>query len=104
MGTKRPFLLYHWSPYKNRESIKHYGLCPGKLSKCGKWRPPYVCFAKSPSLAWTLAKVNCNLRWWDLWMVWSDCLDGYEIINKEYRIYHRIYKRNVWFVGTRSLR
>ena len=42
----------------------------------------------------------------------TDRLDGYEVLPfdsnperiKEYRVYHRIYKRDLWFVGTRGLR
>lgn len=45
---------------------------------------------------------------WDLWTVWSDRLEGYEIMSFndgtafEYRVYHRVYKRDVWYVATRE--
>lgn len=45
---------------------------------------------------------------YDLWMVWSNALDGYEKLavgqrlTSEYRVYHRIPKRNIWHVGVRE--
>jgi hypothetical protein len=45
---------------------------------------------------------------YDLWMVWSNRLEGYELLPqykggmREYRVYHRIRKKDIWFVGTRS--
>jgi hypothetical protein len=46
---------------------------------------------------------------YDLWMVWSNRLDGYERLPeykggmREYRVYHRIKKSLIWYVGTRTL-
>jgi hypothetical protein len=106
----KPFLLYHWSPKSRRKSIKKYGLCPGSISRCRKWKPPYVCFSNTPSLAWALSGALDNKeREWDLWMTWSDIPSGYELLQKtknqdtaEYRVYERIYKRDIWYVGTRE--
>jgi hypothetical protein len=101
MGT--PFLLYHWSLTTRRKSINKYGLLPGSKSRCGLWHPPYICFAKSPSFAWALsAMVSENYGEWDLWMTWSNQLNGYEKLESEYRVYHRIRKRDIWHVGTRT--
>lgn len=109
------FGLYHWSPTSNRKQIKRYGLRVGVKSMDGLWRPPYVCFAPDAELAWELSGVNHpHVKSWDLWQTYSDrpqgvveaLLDHYpdtgrEYI-KEYRIYERIYKRDLWYVGTRS--
>ena len=113
----RPFILFHWYPVSRRESILRHGLCPGKLSRDKQWRPPYVCFSSSPSLAWRLSAGFSERRGkWDLWQVWSDQLDGWETIPyddgkknrypfpKEHRVYHRIPKRNIWHVGTREFK
>lgn len=106
-------LLYHWAPTERRKAIKKRGLVPGSWSTDRLWRPPYVCFADSPSLAWVLSGGTARGREhssWDLWMVWSDRLNGYEELRfddepgkvKEYRVYERVYKRDVWYVATRD--
>jgi hypothetical protein len=109
----RPFILYHWSPIPRRNSILKYGLCPGKRSRCGCWNPPYICLSKSPSQAWGLsAALSKQNGEWDLWMVWSSSLDGYERlymgpernVPTEYRVYHRIKKSLIWYVGSRTHR
>ena len=49
---------------------------------------------------------------WDLWMMWSHVVPkGWEILSTdgshkptEYRVYDRIPKRNIWYVGTRKHR
>jgi len=106
----KPFPLYHWSPIKRRNGILKYGLCPGKKSRCGCWNPPYVCFSKSPSQAWGLSAM-CSRDYgeWDLWMTWSSRLDGYEKLSTdgtgtptEYRVYHRVKKSSIWYVGSRA--
>lgn len=42
-------------------------------------------------------------------MMWSNIPSGYEVLfiegtkkPKEYRIYERIFKRDIWYVGTRE--
>ena len=104
-------LLYHWAPVERRPSILRRGLVPGSWSRDRLWRPPYVCFADSPSLAWGLSGgTSPTHSEWDLWMVDDDRLGGYEVIPfdgepdriKEYRVYERVYKRDLWWVGTRS--
>lgn len=107
-------LLYHWAPIERRPSIQRRGLVPGSRSRDRLWRPPYVCFSDSPSLAWALSGGMPGNRGttWDLWMTDTDRLDGYEALffddeperMKEARVYHRVYKRDLWHVGTREAR
>jgi hypothetical protein len=86
---------------------------PGKLSTDRLWKPPYVAFAPSPSLAWSLSAMTDRGKdygSWDLWCIWSNVVNGMEMLPfddgspKEYRIYERIYKRDIWFVGCRTLK
>jgi Icc-related predicted phosphoesterase len=97
---KRPFPLYHWSPTSRRSGILKHGLKPNSLSRCRQWRPPYICFSDSPSMAWALSGDFAESpELWDLWMMWSDIPKGYETLttgdNKsgkptEYRVYERV--------------
>ena len=107
-------LLFHWAPTSRRKGIERLGLVPGSWSRDRVWKPPYVCFSGSPSLAWALSGAIGQteaITSWDLWQVWSDRLDGYEVLVfdddpdevKEFRVYHRIYKRDIWYVATRVL-
>jgi hypothetical protein len=106
-------LLFHWSPTSRRKAITRRGLVPGSLSTDRLWRPPFVCLSDSPSLAWVLSGDTARGRLvssWDLWCVWDDRLNGYEVLPfddepdrvKEYRVYQRIFKRDLWYVGTRG--
>lgn len=74
------------------------------------WKPPYICLAESPRIAWILSggMRGAESGEWDLWEVWTHNLAGYErLFNdttghlKEVRVYERIYKRNVWLIGQR---
>lgn len=107
------FSLFHWSPTSRRGQIERYGFRPSCRSVDGLWRPPYVCFSDRPSLAWGLSgQIHPEIDSWDLWEVWSDVPSGMESIRtrdtagreyvQEYRVYERIYKRDVWFVATRT--
>jgi hypothetical protein len=113
----RAFPLYHWSPTERRKSIMWRGLTPGQWSTDRLWKPPVVCFASNPDLAWSLSGKTARGRQihsWDLWMLWSDDVPGgyEEIVDyykdsdrsyvKEYRVYERIFKRHLWYVGTRT--
>lgn len=107
----RPFMLYHWAPVARRRSILRHGLVPGKRSVDGSWRPPYLCFAKFPTVAWALSATHSRVRGeWDLWCVWSDRVGLYITRNAtrtqwhwtEYRSKRRIAKAHVWHVGTRE--
>ncbi len=109
--------FYHWSPSKNRKSIEHDGLAPGRLSLQGDWRPPYVAFSAEPVLAWTLSgRMYPSIESWDLWMMntcsqtsvehWEAILEMYPDTRrhyiKEYRIYGRIFKRDLHYIGSRT--
>lgn len=106
-------IWYHWSPVERRASIIKHGLLPGKFSTDKLWRPPYICLATSPSLAWGLSGGirKRERRDWDLWQADVSEQSGYEELYfdgsneiKEIRVYERIYKRNVWYVATRNVR
>lgn len=110
----RPFILYHWSPVARRKSILRSGLVPCKPSRCGQWRPPYLCFADSPSLAWALsAGMKKEPGEWDLWMCWSTAAGKLKRLSNpvrgatykrptEWRTKDRVFKRHLWHVGTRK--
>ncbi len=106
----KSFILYHWSPISRRKQILKYGLCPNRKSRCGQWKAPYICFSNSPSFAWGASAGMDNERGlWDLWMVWTDYLTGYKKLPTygtsktcEIRVYHRIPKKHIWYVGTRE--
>lgn len=109
--------LFHWSPSRNRNRIRHDGLKTGVKSLQGDWRPPYVCFSDDPILAWYLSgEMWPDIKEWDLWMChvpsqtsfdhWEIILDTYYQTGrhyvKEYRIYTRVFKRDLHYVGSRS--
>lgn len=106
--------LYHWAPASRRKQIMRYGLRPGMrptTSVGAGYKIPYICFADSPSWAWALSG---DTRWsakgeWDLWMAWLDKLIDPVVFATderhsglyEVRTEHRVYKRNLWYVGSR---
>lgn len=109
--------LYHWSPTENRDRIIRNGLKPGSLSLQGDWRPPYVCFSDDPYLAWVLSgDMWPSIHFWDLWMCHypsQTSFDHHEVILdtyrdsgrkyvKEYRVYKRVYKRDLIYLATRE--
>lgn len=108
----RPFMLYHWSPSKNRASIKKYGLVPGKKSVCGQWNPSYICFSRYPTVSWALSATHQKPQSWDLWCCWSNVAVPLDHTHKgkenwwmaEYRTPNRIPKSKLWFVGTREFK
>lgn len=110
MMANNNFALYHWAPRSVRHRIIHSGLLPNSISSCGEWKPPYVCLAEGPKLAWDLiGRHRRNIKHWDLWWTTSADCAPYEVLYfdtngepKEYRVYHRIYKRNLWLVGSRE--
>lgn len=108
--------LFHWSPTENRPRIERNGLKPGSLSLQGDWRPPYVCFSDDPYLAWVLSgDMWPHIHSWDLWMchyptqtsfehhevILDTYRDGRKYV-KEYRIYTRVYKRDLMYIATRE--
>lgn len=106
--------LYHWSPRSRRKQIERYGFRPHMRPTTtteDDRRVPYVCFADSPSWAWALSG---GLRWtpageWDLWQTWLEALDSPTVLSSpdrpsgiyEVRVEHRVYKRDIWWVGSR---
>lgn len=116
--TPKPdLLIFHWSPTTNRNSIKRRGLDIHRKTLQGDWRPPYVCFSDDPWLAWVLSgRMWPEIKSWDLWMCnlnIQDSFQGYELIldtfpdtgrryTKEYRIYSRVFKRDLTYIGTRE--
>lgn len=114
---KLDLILYHWSPTTNRVSINHNGLMINKLSLQGQWRPPYIALADDPWLAWYLSgRLWPKIKNWDLWMCHfpsQTSFDHYECITdtfkdtgryyiKEYRVYTRIFKRDLTYLATRT--
>lgn len=104
--------LYHWSPSIRRKQILRYGLRPGMWSTDRLWKPPHVCLSPDAAKAWSLSGATSRGQEhssWDLWQVWLDNVTGYEELVddrddsvKEVRVFERIYKRDVWYVGTRT--
>jgi hypothetical protein len=114
---KQDLIFYHWSPTFNRLSINKIGLTVNKPSLQGIWRPPYVCFSDDPKLAWQLSgEMYPDIKSWDLWMCFTPTqtsFDHYEILTdtyvdtgrkyvKEYRVYTRVYKRDLTYLATRE--
>ena len=109
-----PFPLFHWSPTDRRAQINRYGFRVGMWSVDRVWKPPCTCWAESPSLAWGLSGANHpDVTSWDLWQTWSNVPSGMEAIYdtytdsgrsyvKEWRVYERIFKRDIWYVATRT--
>lgn len=107
--------LYHWAPANRRKQIIRYGLRPSMRSTTssmdGYHKVPYICFADSPSWAWALSgdMLNALKDKWDLWMTWLDRIKE-PIVHAtpdrpsglyEVRTEFRVYKRNLWYVGSR---
>jgi hypothetical protein len=106
--------MYHWAPVIRRKQIIRYGLLPGKrptTTQGDDRRIPYVCLGDSPSWAWALsgAMKYTPKGEWDLWMTWMDRIKD-PVVHAdpsrhtglyEVRTEHRIYKRDIWYVGSR---
>jgi hypothetical protein len=105
--------MYHWAPESRRKGIIRYGLRPSMPSTTSTegYRAPYVCYADSPSWAWALSG---QMKWapegnWDLWMTYLDKIEEpvvHATPNRpsglyEVRSIHRLYKRDLWYVGSR---
>lgn len=113
--TDRDVPLFHWSPTARRKQILRYGLRPAMRvtthpdPEVRRW--PNICFADTPAWAWALsgAQRSAPSGSWDLWQTWANRLtepmasvdsSDYGGIH-EVRTEHRVYKRDLWFVGTR---
>lgn len=109
-----PFrFLFHWAPTARRKQIIRYGLRPGMRSTTSSERmgAPCICLADSPSWAWALSG---GMSWtpsgsWDLWQTSLDRLTDPVVLATnerpsgmyEVRTEHRIFKRDLWLVGSR---
>ena len=97
--------LYHWAPTERRKSIIRYGLRPNMLSADRLWRAPYICLADGPWTAWQLiGRHRPHIEHWDLWWTSSDRIgEHYQRTDlpREWRVSERIYKRDLWLVGSR---
>jgi hypothetical protein len=105
--------LYHWAPSARRKQIIRHGLLPGRRpTTSSEIGAPCVCFADSPSWAWALSG---GMRWtpageWDLWQTHLDRLTEPLVLATEdrpsglyeVRTEHRVYKRDLWLVGSRT--
>ncbi len=109
----KPFMiLFHWSPRARRKQILRYGLRPWCRPSAATCRAPFVCFGDSPSWAWAL---SAEMHWapageWDLWQTTLDRLTDPVVLASEDRLSgihevrteHRVFKRDLWHVGTRA--
>ena len=107
---RKPFLLYHWAPKSRRKAIQRAGLKPKQLSRDGAWKPPYVCYSDSPSLAWAYSgSLSPVEEEWDLWMVWSTAFvkvtkrkDMRDMHPTEWRTTETALPAKIWRVGSRN--
>jgi hypothetical protein len=103
--------LFHWSPSPRRKQIERYGLKPWSRHTASSARFEVVCFADTPSWAWAL---SAGMSWtpqgsWDLWQTSIDRLDEPVVLGStdrptglhEVRTTSRVYKRDLWYVGSR---
>lgn len=105
--------LYHWSPAARRKQINRYGLRPSMRSTTSTegYKAPYICFADTPSWAWALSgdMPDAIKGEWDLWMTYLDKLQRVTILPTttrpssiyELRAEQRVYKSQLWYVGSR---
>lgn len=109
--------LYHWSPTARRRQITRYGLRPNmrRTTHAGDgegWRASCICFADSPSWAWALSagQRSAPAGSWDLWQTYLEKLTDPIVLAStdrpsgihEVRVTERVYKRDLWLVGTRE--
>lgn len=107
-------LLFHWTPVARRKQIIRHGLRPAMrptTHTATGWRAPYVCFADTPSWAWALSagQPTAPPGDWDLWQCYADRLEDPYISPADWsngihevRTGHRVPKRHLWHVGTRT--
>lgn len=105
--------LFHWAPAARRKQIVRYGLRPSMraTTTTGQLGAPCICLGDSASWAWALSG---GMRWtpggeWDLWQTTLGCLTDPVVLASdtrksgiyEVRVEHRIFKRDLWYVGSR---
>jgi hypothetical protein len=106
--------LYHWSPRARLKQIIRYGLRPGMRSTTSTegYKAPYSCLADTPAGAWALSGQlkGAPTGDWDLWMTYLNRLGKHTILASterpsgiyEVRVEQRVYKRDLWYVGSRK--
>lgn len=113
-------LSYHWTPSWNRDLVSNEGLRPHCPSTDGAWRPPYICLADAPSLAWALSggtTRGAEHAEWDLWVVDVARLPPHDVVLtdfscrpsasaprelvRERRVPLPIRADDLWYVGSR---
>lgn len=108
------FLLYHWSPARNRDGITARGLRIRQkpVEARGAIRYPYVAFGFDAVAAWEMSGEPFGVvAWetWDLWAVRASAARGFEVIPtddgeaREARVYHSIPARCVQYVASRTI-
>lgn len=116
LAAVEPFRpLYHWAPASRRKQIIRYGLRPGMKTTTNvsddEWKAPYICFGDSPSWAWALSGAQRGTApgEYDLWMTDLSRLTEPALLEStgrptglhEVRTAHRVYKRDLWYAGSR---
>ena len=105
--------LYHWSPASRRRQINRYGLRPRQRTTTSTegFTGMALCLADSPSWAWALTlQGRGHDGEWDLWQTsLNRIIDPIVLATPdrpsglhEVRTEHRIYKRDLWHVGSRE--
>lgn len=116
LNTEPRRALFHWAPAVRRRQIIRFGLRPNMRATTSTndqgWRHPVVCLADSPSWAWALSgqQRHAPTGDWDLWQTSLDLLTDPVVLPStdrasgihEVRTEHRIYKRCLWWVATRT--
>lgn len=123
--------IYHWSPRARLASIKRYGLLPGKRNITGPfWHGNQtnqnidgnedigegeflqrgICFSPDPATAWAYSHDIFRVPgMYDLWQVELEPSDEVHILPQwgsrivEVRVFNRIYKRRLTWVGEREV-
>jgi hypothetical protein len=106
-------VLYHWAPSDRRKEILNEGL---KLFSeptfhRGIHNAPYLCFAYSPSAAWSISvgAIHLEVEGWDLWQVTlptgadvrpNTYFEGQN--TPEIRTYTPIPADHIWYVASRE--
>lgn len=106
--------LYHWAPTCRRKQIIRHGLRPHMrpTTVSEGWKAPVICFADQPAWAWALSggMSYTPAGEWDLWQTSMDLLTDPVILPGvdrasgiyEVRTEHRVYKRDLWLVASRT--
>jgi hypothetical protein len=115
--VRRDIPLFHWAPASRRKQIVRCGLRPlmrpttNSVDSSVVWKSPYVCLSEDPAWAWVISgdQKHSPEGEWDLWQTWASFVEGLEVLPgrgdmgvHEVRTRHRIYKRHVYHIGSRT--